>query len=168
RPSVRADGMAAFGDLLEDLRIIGGVLADREERRLHTLVGQRLEHRRGGRPRAIVEGQNHLVVAQEVVLLEVLEAEAGTAGGVDLDRAGDAQRVGIGAFRGSDRGGGRSGSRDRGSGRRQRRTGRRGGSGGRGALRVRRPQGRPDDQKRRRQRQYARNRTTHTTLRRQN
>ena len=35
------------------------------------------------------------MVAEEVELLEVLEAEAGTAGGVDLDGTGDAKRVRI-------------------------------------------------------------------------
>ena len=87
--------VAARGDLPEDFRIVGGVLADREERRLDALVGQRLEHGRRGRPGAVVEGQHHFLVAQEVVLAEMLEAEARTAGGVDLDRAGDAERVGI-------------------------------------------------------------------------
>ena len=52
------------------LRISGcqvGVLADREEHRLGALVGQRLEHRRRiVRPRAVVEGQHHFVVAQEI------------------------------------------------------------------------------------------------------
>ena len=69
------------------------MLADREEDRLDAFGGQRLEHGRRGRPRAVVEGQHDFVVAQEVVLLEMLEAEARTAGGVDLDRAGDAERI---------------------------------------------------------------------------
>ena len=47
------------------------------------------------RPRAVVEGQHHFLVAQEVELLEMLEAEAGAAGGVDLDGAADAERVRI-------------------------------------------------------------------------
>ena len=37
------------------------------------------------------------MVAQEIELLEVLEAEAGSARGVDFDDAGDAERIGIGA-----------------------------------------------------------------------
>ena len=49
---------------------------------------QRLEdHRRVVRPGAVVEGQHDFVVAQEIVLLEMLEAEGGAAGGVDLDDA---------------------------------------------------------------------------------
>ena len=39
------------------------------------------------------------MVAQEIVGLEVLEAEAGTAGGVDLHDALDAERVRVFAFR---------------------------------------------------------------------
>jgi hypothetical protein len=39
------------------------------------------------------------MVAQEVIGLEMLEAEAGSAGGVDLDDAGDAERVRVFAFR---------------------------------------------------------------------
>ena len=59
------------------------------------------------------------MIAQEVVGLEVLEAEAGAASGVDLDDALDAERVRIIAF-GFCNDRGRSGSRRR-----------RGGSGGR-------------------------------------
>ena len=49
------------------------MLADLKERGFQTLIGQRLEHRRRVlRPGAVVEGQDNLLVAQEVVLLEVL------------------------------------------------------------------------------------------------
>ena len=92
--------MAGGCNLAEDFRIVGGVLADREEDRLDAFVGERLEHRRSGRPRAVVEGQHDLMIAQEVELLEMLEAEARPAGGVDLDRARDAERVRIVAFGG--------------------------------------------------------------------
>ena len=98
-----------FGDdALEDLGVPAGMFADREEQRLGALVGQRLEHgRRIARPRAVVEGQHDFVVLQEVVGLEVLEAEAGTAGGVDLDDAGNAERVRVVALgRGRSRRGG--------------------------------------------------------------
>ena len=83
-----ADGHAGLDHLLGDFRVPSGVLADLEKRRLQALVGQCLEHGgRVARPRAIVEGQNNFLVAQEVILLEVLEAEAGAAGRVDLDDA---------------------------------------------------------------------------------
>ena len=39
------------------------------------------------RPGTVVEGQHHFLVAQEIVLLEMLEAEARAAGGVDFDYA---------------------------------------------------------------------------------
>ena len=44
RPGVRTDAVAAGGDLAQNLRIVGGVLADDEERRAHAFVGQRLDH----------------------------------------------------------------------------------------------------------------------------
>ena len=103
RPGVRADGVSGGGHLLEDFRIIGRVLADREENRLGALLGQGLQHRgRIDRPRAVVERQHHFLVAQEIELLEMLEAETGAAGGVDFHDAADAQRVRVGAsgFRG--------------------------------------------------------------------
>ena len=49
--------------------------------------------RRIARPRTVVEGQHDFLVAQEVVGLEMLEAEARAAGGVDLHHARDAERV---------------------------------------------------------------------------
>ena len=61
------------------------MLADGEERRLHALVGQRLEHgRRIAEPRTVVEGEHHFAGPQEVILLEVLEAKTGATGGVDF------------------------------------------------------------------------------------
>ena len=55
---------------------------------------ERREHGRGVlRPGAVVEGQHDLAFAQEVVALEMLEAEARTAGGVDLHGPCDAQRI---------------------------------------------------------------------------
>ena len=99
RPGVRADGVACGGDLLENFRMIGRVLADREEHRLGAFVGQRLQHRRRGRPRTVVEGQHDLLVGQEVELLVLQEAETRSARGVDHDGAADAERIGIGAGR---------------------------------------------------------------------
>ena len=97
-PGVRTDGVAGGGNLLEDAGLVGGMQADREEDRLGAVRGQRGEHvRRVLRPGAVVEGQHDLAFAQKIVALEVLEAEAGPAGGIDLDRAGDAQGVGIAA-----------------------------------------------------------------------
>src|SRR5262245_45720221 len=76
------------------------MLADREEDAGSAFFGQRLQH--GGRvaePWAVVEGQHHFLLLEEVEFLEVLEAEAGTARGVDLDGAADTERVRIAASR---------------------------------------------------------------------
>ena len=60
------------------------------------MIREGLEDRRSvARPRAVVEGQHHLVFAQEIVGLELLEAEAGPVGGIDLHHAGDAERIRI-------------------------------------------------------------------------
>ena len=97
RPGVRTDGMARSENLLQDFRIVGRMLADRKENSGGAFVGQRLQHRGGvDRPRAIVKCQHDFVIAQEIELLEVFEAESGAAGGVDFNHAGYAERVGIG------------------------------------------------------------------------
>src|SRR5262249_49812548 len=89
-PGMRTDGVPGGGNLLEDAGLVGGVQADREEDRLGAVRGERGEHCRGVlRPGAVVEGEHHLAFAQEVVGLEMLEAEAGAAGGVDFDHPRD-------------------------------------------------------------------------------
>ena len=96
----------ARGHLLEDAGLVGGMLADREEDRPRAVRRERGEDRhRALRPRAVVEGEHDFAGAQEVMLLEVLEAETGTAGGVDLDRARDAERIRIAGAGGWCRGG---------------------------------------------------------------
>jgi hypothetical protein len=95
-PGVRADGVPGRGHLLEDAGLVGGVQADREENRLGAVRGERGEHGGGVlRPRAVVECEHDLAFAQEVVALEVFEAEAGAAGGVDLDHPCDPQSIGV-------------------------------------------------------------------------
>jgi hypothetical protein len=107
RPGVAADGVTGGGNLSQDFRIIGGVFSDREEGCLGALVRQRLEHRGGVvRPRAVVEGQNDFALFQEIVLLEMLEAEARAAGGIDFDRAREPEGIRIAACRGRRAGGG--------------------------------------------------------------
>src|SRR5207249_1380179 len=94
RPGVSADGVALRGHLLEYVGMPERVLADGEERRLDAMRGERAQHRgRGGRPRAVVEREHDLALAEKVVLLEVLEAEARAAGGVDLDHPRSAERA---------------------------------------------------------------------------
>jgi hypothetical protein len=103
---MRADGHAGVDHLLGDLRMPGGVLADLEEGRLQTFVGQRLEHgRRVPRPGTIVEGQDDFLVAEEVILLEMLKAEAGTADGIDLDDPREPHAAGLVAGRNGSGGG---------------------------------------------------------------
>ena len=93
---VGGDGVTGLGDVVQDLGIAGSHLADREEDRLGALGIERGEHgRRAVRQRAVVERQHDLFRIEEVVRLVVLEAEAGAAGGVDLDDARDAERIGI-------------------------------------------------------------------------
>src|SRR5258708_1554522 len=95
-PSMRTDGVPGCGPLLEDPGLIRGMQADREEDRLGAVRGERGEHRvRVLRPGAVVEGEHHLAFAKEIMALEVLESEAGAAGGVDLDHTADPQSVGI-------------------------------------------------------------------------
>src|SRR6185295_19867270 len=84
-------------DLLENLRMIGGVLADREEQALGAFIRQRLEHGGRGRPWTVVEGEHDFLVGEEIELLVLQEAEAGTACRVDHDNAADAECIGIGA-----------------------------------------------------------------------
>src|SRR3979411_2024854 len=90
--------MARRGDLLEDFRVIGRVFADGKENAARALICERLQHRRRiDRPRTVIERPPYFMVAQKIQLLEVLEAEARSAGGIDLNDAGDAERIGIGA-----------------------------------------------------------------------
>ena len=86
------------------------------------MFGERGEHGRGvARPGAIIEGEHDLARPQEIVALEVLEAETGPAGGVDLHHPGDAERIGIaGAGIGDRRSSGRRGRKSSHGGRRRR------------------------------------------------
>ena len=74
--------------MLGDFGVPHRVLANLEERGLEAIVCERLEHRRRVvRPRAVVESQYNFLIVQEIVLFEMLEAEAGTTCGVDLNNA---------------------------------------------------------------------------------
>src|SRR5262249_61337180 len=95
-----ADRNAGRDHLLGDLRMPGRMLADLEEGRFQAFVGQCLEHGwRVTRPRTVVEGQEDFLVAQEVILLEMLEAEARTASSIDLHDSGQAYAAGLVAGR---------------------------------------------------------------------
>src|SRR4029450_13973872 len=73
--------------------------ADGEEDRLGAFVRKRLQYRRRGRPRTVVEGEHDFLVGEEIELLVLQEAEAGAAGGVDHDNTADAERGGVGGGR---------------------------------------------------------------------
>src|SRR5512143_4236830 len=100
RPGVRSNGMSAGRHLFHDFRVPARVFADRKKDRLGALVGKGLEHsRRMTWPGPIVEGEYDLVVTQEIVGLEVFEAEARPSGRVDLDHTSDAECIRIIACR---------------------------------------------------------------------
>src|SRR5208282_2676483 len=85
RPGVAADRHSGFDHLLGDLGMRDRVLADLEECGFQTIISERLENRWSVfRPGAVVESQHDLLIAEEVVLLEMLEAESGAALRVDL------------------------------------------------------------------------------------
>src|SRR5450759_44728 len=74
------------------------MLADWKENTARAFVRQGLQHRGCvDRPRAIIEGQHHFLVAQEIELLEVLETEPRSARGIDFHHATDTECIRIGA-----------------------------------------------------------------------
>src|SRR5215216_5526419 len=94
RPGVGPDGMPLLRHLLENLWVPERMVADREEGRLGALRRECTQYgRRIHRPGAIVKGEHDLVCLQEIVHLEVLKSESGTAGSVDLHRARKAQDI---------------------------------------------------------------------------
>src|SRR5262245_57426344 len=96
RPGVRPDGMPGSSHLLHDFGMPPGVLSDRKKDCFGALIRERLEHGwRMTRPRTIIEGEYDFLVAQEIISLEVLKAEARPAGRVDFNNPRDAERVGI-------------------------------------------------------------------------
>ena len=107
RPGVRADGHSGIDYLFGDSGMPSRVLADLEEGRFQTFVGQRLQYSRRTAPRTVVEGQNDFLVVEEIVLLEILEAEPGATCGIDLDNPCEAHAAGALALR--DCAGGRRG-----------------------------------------------------------
>jgi hypothetical protein len=79
----------------QHLRIVGGVLAYRKERRTHAFISQGLDNCVGGWPRPIVKGQDDFFIAQEVMLLEMFEAKSWSPTGIDLDHTRHAECMGI-------------------------------------------------------------------------
>ncbi|MEY9919789.1 hypothetical protein ABIF99_006104 [Bradyrhizobium japonicum] len=105
RPGVVADGVALARDALDHVRMFGGVQADQEEGGAHAFLRQRRQHlRRRRRMRAIVEGQDDLVIGERQRLRKALEAHARRGLGVDAQNARGAERVLARAVRGLRRG----------------------------------------------------------------
>ena len=93
-PGVMADGVACGGDLVHQLRLLGGGLADHEKGGAHALLRQRGEnpfvHRRCG---PIVEGQHHLALPERQRLGKALQADTGIGCGVHRHDTRGAERV---------------------------------------------------------------------------
>ena len=94
RPRMATNRMARRRDLLEYLRVPKGMFAGGEKLRLRAML------RQGGKdgtgifgPRTTVKREHHLFQQQEVVHLVPLKAKSRAAGGINLHRAGDAERV---------------------------------------------------------------------------
>ena len=93
-PGVAADGVAGRDHLMEDFRVIGRVLADREEGRPQALIGERFEHRLGVvEPGSVVEGEHDLAGAKRKRGGKLLAADPGRSRRVDGKNAARSQRI---------------------------------------------------------------------------
>src|SRR5207248_9381647 len=91
-----ADRHSGSSELFSQIGSPSRVFADLEERRLGAVVLQRLEHhRRVSRPRAIVEGQSDFLIAQEIILLEMLGSERRATSRIDRKYSREPERVGL-------------------------------------------------------------------------
>src|SRR5436189_4879940 len=91
-----ADRHSSGGEFFGQIGAPSRVLADLEERRLGAVVLQRLEHhRRVARPGAVVEGQSNFLIAQEIILLEMLGSKRRATCRIDLNDSREPERVGI-------------------------------------------------------------------------
>jgi hypothetical protein len=94
RPGVMADSMALGGDPPHQSRVLGGRLSDQEERRAHAFLCQRRQDPRcRRRPRAVVEGQHHLVVLKRQGLRKALQSDARRLCGIDAKNTRGAERA---------------------------------------------------------------------------
>src|SRR5690606_33868467 len=94
RPRVCADGVATPAALAQLLREAQRALAQNEERGLGAVLVERVQD--GGRERrmrTVVECQHDLAFLEEVMVAILEASEARPARGVDLDRAGHAERI---------------------------------------------------------------------------
>src|SRR6516225_1857710 len=91
-----ADRHSGGSELFSQIGPPRRVFADLEECRLGAVVLQRLEHhRRVSRPGTIVEGQNHFLITQEIILLEMLGSERRATCRIYLNDSRESECVGI-------------------------------------------------------------------------
>src|SRR5215813_11331983 len=91
-----ADRHSCGGEFFCQIGAPSRVFADLKECRLGAVVLQGLEHhRRVSRPGAIVEGQSDFLIAQEIILLEMLGSERRATRRIDLNDSREPERVGI-------------------------------------------------------------------------
>src|SRR6516162_2235411 len=91
-----ADRHSGGSELSGQIGAPSRVFADLKECRLGAVVLQRLEHhRRVARPGAVIEGQGDFLIAQEIILLEMLSSERGATCRIDLNDSREPERVGI-------------------------------------------------------------------------
>src|SRR5215472_9937571 len=91
-----ADRHSGGGECFGQIGSPSRVFADLKECRLGAVVLQRLEHhRRVFRPGTVVEGQSDFLIAQEIILLEMLGSERRATGRIDLNDSREPERVGI-------------------------------------------------------------------------
>src|SRR5215471_9648201 len=91
-----ADRHSGSSELFSQIGAPSRVFADLKECRLGAVVLQGLEHhRRVSRPGAIVEGQSDFLIAQEIILLEMLGSERRATRRIDFDDSREPERIGI-------------------------------------------------------------------------
>ena len=88
-----ADSMALGGGAFDQPGHGFGVMSDDKKGRLCALLRQRIEHFRGRRGGAVVEGQHHFMIGEIQRAWVGLKAYGGGIGPTDRERAGDAQRL---------------------------------------------------------------------------
>src|SRR5262249_221170 len=91
-----ADRHSGGSELFGQIGAPSRVFADLKECRFGAIVLQRLEHhRRVSRPGAVVEGQSDFLIAQEIILLEMLGSERRATCSIDFNDSREPERVGI-------------------------------------------------------------------------
>src|SRR3974390_3012743 len=91
-----ADRHSGGGEFFGQIGSPSRVFADLEKCRLGAVVLQRLEHhRRVSRPRPIVERQSDFLIAQEIILFEMLGSECRATRRIDFNDSREPDRIGI-------------------------------------------------------------------------